>query len=523
MMLRNSGPEKRCLGHLRFLLDVTWSRKLSNRDTSMHSTPACGNDDDNNNVISIDRSGLILPKTLRNKPPKKASKNSGEGTPSAATRGDGDNWAHANDKNTDSDMVKHLRSLIRFRGGPLTVAEYMSEVLTHPTAGYYTTRNVLGKAGDFVTSPEISQMFGEMIGIWCVAMWHQLGCPNRLRLVECGPGRGTLLMDLLRGSSAFRGFIESLVIDLIEVSPLLRQKQWENLGCDGQWSEVMSQGLTSGGVPVQWHMDLGQVPSEDGVPELVIAHEFLDALPVHQFVKTDDRGWCEAVVDVDDREEDGCKNSERKQFRMVLSPFDTFASRTILPTRLRDIDPKIEASLRGIEISPASIALADGLARRVSRQGGAALLIDYGQDGPYEASLAAIKGHEFVDVFDDPGNCDLSAYVDFSALRSAVGRVASEVNSVSDEQEEQSRSHHIRMYGPIDQAIFLKSLGIDARLESLVKIGNRKQQQALLSGYKRLVGGSEQHSKDDPPGMGERYKAVCIASSSIGPPVAFQN
>jgi NADH dehydrogenase [ubiquinone] 1 alpha subcomplex assembly factor 7 len=97
------------------------------------------------------------------------------------------------------------------------------------------------------------------------------------------------------------------------------------------------------------------------------------------------------------------------------------------------------------------------------------------------------------------------------------------VNSVSDEQEEQSLSHLVRMYGPIDQAVFLKSLGIDARLESLVKIGNREQQQALLSGYKRLVGGSEQQSKDDPPGMGERYKAICIASSSIGPPVAFQD
>eukprot|EP00890_Picochlorum_soloecismus_P002644 jgi/Picsp_1/3380/NSC_06218-R1_-like protein len=522
MMLRSLGPEKRSLGQLRFLLDVTLSRNCSRGDTSMSSTPVGNSEDDDINVISIDRSGLILPKTLRNKPPKKASKNFGEGTPSAAKKEDGDQWAHANAKNIDSEMVKHLKSLIRFRGGPLTVAEYMSEVLTHPTAGYYTTRNVLGKAGDFVTSPEISQMFGEMIGIWCVAMWHQLRCPTRLRLVECGPGRGTLLMDLLRGSSAFRGFTESLVIDLIEVSPLLRQKQWESLGCDGQWSEGMSQGLTAGGVPVQWHTDLGQVPSEDGVPELFIAHEFFDALPVHQFVKTDDRGWREAVVDVDDKEEEEGDQGDRQQFRMVLSPFDTFASRTVLTARLHDIDPKIEASLRGIEISPASIALADGLARRVSRQGGAALLIDYGQDGPYETSLVAIKGHEFVDIFEDPGTCDLSAYVDFSALRSAVGRVASELDSGSDDQEGKSPSHHVRMYGPITQAIFLKSVGIDARLESLAKIGTKEQQQALLSGYKRLVGGSEQQSKDEPPGMGERYKAVCIASSIVGPP-AFQD
>jgi len=489
----------------------------------MSRTPVCSSNDENENVISIDRSGLILPKTLRNKPTRKTGNNPGEGTPREASIGDGNQRAHVKAKNVESEMSKHLRSLIRFRGGPLTVAEYMSEVLTHPTAGYYTTRNVLGKAGDFVTSPEISQMFGEMIGIWCVAMWHQLGCPNRLRLVECGPGRGTLLMDLLRGSSAFRGFIESLVIDLIEVSPLLRRKQWENLGCDGQWSEGISQGLTSGGVSVQWHMDLGQVPSEEGVPELFIAHEFLDALPVHQFVRTDDRGWCEAVVDVRDGEEEDGGDQGGRQFRMVLSPFDTFASRTVLSARLRDIDPKIESSLRGIEISPASIALADGLARRVSRQGGAALLIDYGQDGPYETSLVAIKGHEFVDIFEDPGNSDLSAYVDFSALRSAVGRVASEIESQSDDQEGKSRSGLVRMYGPINQAIFLKSVGIDARLESLVKICNKEQQQKLLSGYKRLVGGSEQQSKDEPPGMGERYKAVCIASSMIGPPVAFQD
>lgn len=372
---------------------------------------------------------------------------------------------------------------MQFRGGPLTIAEYMSEVLTHPTEGYYTTReHVFGSSGDFVTSPDISQMFGEMIGIWCVAMWQQLGCPKKLMLAELGPGKGTLMADVLRGTAPFKDFNKALEVHLVEVSPRLRSLQAESLGCQAPSSS------SSYGPTVTWWSTLDDVPSPPDTPVLYIGHEFLDALPVHQFVKKPNGSWHEVVVDI-------CKEAhDPKHFRLVLSPHDTFASKTVLPSRLQDIDRERIQQLDSIEISPACIGLADGLATRVAQQGGAALLIDYGQDGPYENSIVAIKNHKFVDLLSHPGQADVSAYVDFDAMRTAVK--SNPYNAIVD------------MHGPIDQSVFLKSLGIDSRLQSLMEVADAKQQQALLDGYKRLIGS---------PGMGDRYKAICIGSKTTIP------
>ena len=399
--------------------------------------------------ISVDRSGLIVP------------------------RGD---TRVKNISENASELVKHISSLIQFRGGPLTVAEYMHEVLTHPTEGYYTTKaDVFGSKGDFITSPDISQMFGEMIGIWCVAMWEHLGKPTQLRIVELGPGKGTLMADLLRGTKPFVPFHKALSVCLVEVSPRLKELQQVTLA---EFAPMMS-----------WYSSLEDVPVGN-VPTLYIGHEFLDAMPIHQFVKRNG-SWHEAVVDVED---DG--------FRMVLSPYDTFASKTILPARLRELGKDRVDALDALEISPACMGLAMDLTRRIEQHGGAALLIDYGQDGPYENSLVAIKDHEFVDVLSEPGRVDLSAYVDFDAMRHAVLKAG------------QSR---MKMHGPINQSVFLKALGIDSRLHMLIECSeDEKQKESLLSGYKRLVG--ETADAVGGPGMGSRYKVIAIAPDS---PIAF--
>lgn len=411
-------------------------------------------DDRDGLSISVDRSGLILPSRDQDGSMKNVSGNA-------------------------SELVKHISSLIQFRGGPLTLAEYMHEVLTHPTEGYYTTKShVFGSKGDFITSPDISQMFGEMIGIWSVATWEQLGCPEELRVVELGPGKGTLMADFLRGTKPFSSFNKALSICLVEVSPRLKELQEEALA---EFASVTA-----------WYTSLEDVPVGT-VPTLYIGHEFLDAMPIHQFVKKNG-SWHEAVVDVAD---DG--------FRMVLSPYDTFAVKTILPSRLRDLGKDRVDALDAIEISPACIGLAMDLTRRIEQHGGAALLIDYGQDGPYENSLVAIKDHKFVDVFSEPGKVDLSAYVDFEAMRHGVLKART--------------SSHVRMHGPINQSVFLKALGIDARLHMLIECSDdEKQKESLLSGYKRLVG----ESTDDvgEHGMGSRYKVIAISGTS-NPPISF--
>lgn len=414
-------------------------------------------EEDDGVTISIDRSGLILP------------------------RGDCDQHKEESCRTGDaSALEKHLTSLIQFRGGPLTVAEYMHEVLTHPTDGYYTTKaEVFGSKGDFITSPDISQMFGEMIGIWCVAMWEQLGRPRKIRIVELGPGKGTLMADLLRGTRPFAAFHEAVSVCLVEVSPRLQEVQREAL------KEYRC---------ISWCSSLDNVPVGND-PTLYIGHEFLDAMPIHQFVRREG-SWHEAVVDV-----------AHEGFRLVLSPYDTFASKTIVPARLRDLGKERAAALDAIEISPACMGLAMDLTRRIQRHQGAALLIDYGQDGPYENSLIGIRDHTFVDVLSDPGKVDLSAYVDFDAIRHAVLKA--------------SPTSSVQMYGPINQSVFLKALGIDSRLETLIQSSNDcpKQIDSLLHGYKRLVG----ETTDDPksPGMGSRYKAIAIAGSGPIPPIAF--
>ncbi|XP_057491254.1 uncharacterized protein LOC130776988 isoform X1 [Actinidia eriantha] len=407
---------------------------------------------------------------------------------------------HSHEPSSDSELVKHLKGIIKFRGGPISVAEYMEEVLTNPKAGFYINRDVFGAEGDFITSPEVSQMFGEMVGVWVMCLWEQMGQPNKVNLIELGPGRGTLMADLLRGASKFKNFTESLHIHLVECSPTLQKLQYRHLKCiDEDNSDMNLEKRTISTLstnPVSWHATLEQVPT--GLPTIIIAHEFYDALPVHQFQRAA-RGWCEKMVDV----------GEDSSFHFVLSPQPTPAT-LFLMKRCKWAATEEIAKLDQIEVCPRAMELTQTIAKRISSDGGGALIIDYGFNGVVSDSLQAIRKHKFVDILDNPGTADLSAYVDFASVRHS----AEEASDVS-------------VYGPITQSQFLGSLGINFRVEALLENCTDEQAESLRTGYWRLVGDGEApfwEGPDDqvPIGMGTRYLAMTIVNKKQGIPVPFQ-
>ncbi|PPS19504.1 hypothetical protein GOBAR_AA01099 [Gossypium barbadense] len=431
---------------------------------------------------------------------------------------------HSHEPSTDSELVKHLKGIIKFylqfnalkpstlafncsiirtlfRGGPISVAEYMEEVLTNPKAGFYINRDIFGAEGDFITSPEVSQMFGEMVGVWAMCLWEQMGQPKRVNLVELGPGRGTLMADLLRGASKFKNFTESLHIHMVECSPALQKLQHQSLKCMDE--ENTSEGVdkrslsTLAGTPVSWHATLEQVPF--GLPTIIIAHEFYDALPVHQFQRGS-RGWCEKMIDV----------TEDSSFRFVLSPQPTPAT-LYLMKRCKWAVPKEVEKLNQIEVCPKAMDLTSTLAKRIGVDRGGALIIDYGLNGVVSDSLQAIRKHKFVNILDNPGSADLSAYVDFASIKHSAEEASDDVS----------------VHGPITQSQFLGSLGINFRVEALLQNCTDEQAEALRTGYWRLVGDGEAPFWEGPEeqvpiGMGIRYMAMAIVNKKQGIPIPFQ-
>lgn len=407
---------------------------------------------------------------------------------------------HSHEPSSDSELVKHLKGIIKFRGGPISVAEYMEEVLTNPKAGFYMNRDVFGSGGDFITSPEVSQMFGEMVGVWVMCLWEQMGQPKKVNLIELGPGRGTLMADLLRGVSKFEKIIQSLHVHMVECSPTLQKLQYQTLKCvDEDVTDSIGdrRTISSYATPVSWHATLDQVPS--GLPSIIIGHEFFDALPIHQFQKAS-RGWCEKMVDV----------TEDSSFRFILSPHPTPASLYLMKRCTWAAKEEI-AKLEHIEICPKGMELSSAIAKRIGADGGGALVIDYGLNGIISDSLQAIRKHKFVDILDNPGSADLSAYVDFPSIRHSA--------------EEASDS--VSVHGPISQSQFLGSLGINFRVEALLENCTDEQADLLRSGYWRLVGDGEApfwEGPDDqiPIGMGTRYLAMAIVNKKQGVPIPFE-
>ena len=268
-------------------------------------------------------------------------------------------------------MIEFLKELIATEG-PLPVDRYMALCLGHPKFGYYMSRDPFGAAGDFTTAPEISQIFGELIGIWCVAAWEAIGQPSPFILVELGPGRGTLMVDLLRATIRMEEFHAALQVHLVETSPTLRTLQREKLGEE-----------------VQWHETVETLPQE---PMIFVANEFFDALPIRQILKHE--GQCfERCVGVEDA-------ALASQIRpMPALPFDTDGLH---------------------ELSPISQAVAELLGARLAALGGAGIVIDYGYlKTAVGDTLQALKGHKICGVLEHPGTSDLTAHVDFQALANA--------------------------------------------------------------------------------------------------------
>src|SRR6185312_4224494 len=296
--------------------------------------------------------------------------------------------------------VSALTALLAQRirdAGPLGIDEYMAAALTHPEHGYYATRDPLGAAGDFVTAPELSQMFGELVGAWCIDSWARMGRPDPVILAELGPGRGTLMADLLRASRVAPDFRRALRLHLVEGSPVLRAKQAAALN----------------EAEPRWHDDIATLPQG---PLLLVANEFLDALPIRQLVRRSD-GWHER--------------------RVALGRDGALDAEAAIPPALSGAAP---GSL--CEIRPAALALAASLGARLSREGGVALFIDYGHAASACGdTLQAVRGHRRHDVLAEPGTADLTAHVDFAAVAAAATAAGA------------------RAWGPVTQGAFLVALG----------------------------------------------------------------
>ncbi len=354
-------------------------------------------------------------------------------------------------------LADHLRRRIEAQG-PLSVADYMEDALGHPRYGYYTTRDPLGAAGDFITAPEISQMFGELIGLWCVVQWRSMGAPAPVLLVELGPGRGTLMADILGAADgAAPEFTAALRLHLVETSPTLRAAQAKTLS-------------TVRPAPA-WHGRFEEV--SDG-PLIVIANEFFDALPVRQFERSG-QGWRERLVDVDG---DG--------FRFVLSA--PLEAPPPLPPGLGRV-----AEGDVTEVSPAGLDLAAAIGGRLAATGGAALIIDYGHgQSAVGDTLQAVKGHAYHGVLDSPGEADLTAHVDFAALGQAAGHAGAAV------------------FDPMGQGAFLEALGLGARAAALIGQATPDQAREIAAARARLTGS-----------MGEMFKVMAISSPGLPPPPGF--
>ena len=307
--------------------------------------------------------------------------------------------------------------------GPITLADYMAECLFHPTHGYYTTREPFGAQGDFTTAPEISQMFGEMLGLCLAQGWLDQGAPAPFTLAELGPGRGTLMADVLRATRGVPGFHEGMQVSLLEASPRLRTMQRAALA-DYQ---------------VTWVDDVMGLPE---APLFLLANEFFDALPIRQFTRVG-QAWAETMIGV---------NSGRLTLGLVAPVPLGLLSHRLMDTAAGDV----------VEVCPAASAIMATIGATITRYGGAALIVDYGGWPSLGDTFQALRQHGFADPVAAPGLADLTAHVDFAALTTAA--------------------HPARAIY-ITQGQFLLALGIDARAAALAA---RLQGDALQSHHAAL-------------------------------------
>jgi NADH dehydrogenase [ubiquinone] 1 alpha subcomplex assembly factor 7 len=315
-------------------------------------------------------------------------------------------------------------------GGPITVADYMAACLTHPEHGYYVGRDPLGKAGDFTTAPEISQMFGELIGLALAQAWMDQGRPDPFTLAELGPGRGTLMADLGRATATVPGFRAAARLWLLEASPVLKARQGKMLP----------------GSAATWIAQIDALPQQ---PLFLIANEFFDALPVRQFQRGPG-GWHERMVTLDAQ---GALAFARAPAGPVPGP----------PPPAGVPDGTV------IERRAAADPIVTAVAERIARHGGAALIVDYGAWGGIGDTLQAVKDHQPADPLAEPGQADLTAHVDFAALAAAARQAGAAVASLT------------------PQGVFLERLGITERARALARNLTGAARSSHVAAHRRLT------------------------------------
>jgi SAM-dependent MidA family methyltransferase len=354
-----------------------------------------------------------------------------------------------------------LKEMI-LESGPIGLDRYMAVALGHPVHGYYRTREAVGSENDFITAPEINQMFGELIGLWCVEVWRLMGEPEAFHVVELGPGRGTLMADALRAAKVAPDFLDALDVHLVEISAPLRERQ--------------RAALEGRGFKVAWHASAGDVPPG---PAIFIANEFFDVLPVRHYVHRDG-GWRERLIGLDEH--------GRLSFGVGAAHETAIAAEG----ETDDI----------LEVGVAASRLMTQLGVRIVTQGGALLAIDYGYSEPATGeTLQAVRGHQFVDPLAHPGEADLTAHVNFSALARAA------------------RGAGCAVHGPVPQGQFLTRLGIFERASILERAATPAQSASINTALDRLAG--EGAGFDAATDMSRLFKAIAVTRREFDAPPGF--
>lgn len=359
-----------------------------------------------------------------------------------------------------SPLQERLAALIRAHG-PISVADFMKDALFHPNDGYYTSQAPIGKDGDFTTAPEISQIFGELIGAFLIESWIAMGSPKAFNLVELGPGRGAMMADILRAASLRPAFLNAAHVWLVETSGRMRHEQQRR--------------LRNAPTPVDWADAFADVP--DG-PLLVVGNEFLDCLPIRQFVRVES-GWRERLVGFDD---------EGATLVFV-------AGETPPPATLA-LPPKEAAPIGAVfELGEAAETAVEEIALALCARGGRALLIDYGHvHQGLGDTLQAVRRHNYWPPLAAPGKADLTAHVNFER----VTRTAFAAGAAA--------------YGPTPQGRFLERLGLAARVQRLIEGVDAAKAEAVAAGARRISA---------PAAMGELFKVVCISAPGLPEPPGF--
>ncbi|WCR54372.1 MAG: hypothetical protein PG981_001394 [Wolbachia endosymbiont of Ctenocephalides orientis wCori] len=356
-------------------------------------------------------------------------------------------------------MITYIHKLIDENQGSISISAFMNAALYHKEYGYYMSKAPLGKNGDFITAPEISQLFGEIVAVWIIYMWNKLGKPEQFSLVELGPGRGTLIKDILGVTKKYADFFGSMCIQLVEVSPILQEIQEKTLK----------------GEKVNWHKDIDNLSEK---PTIFLANEFFDALPIDQFVYRDGRWYENRIVK---QESGGLKIVEKMVSSQCLTSSVAENRSKIQCSYSCESSTKMTELFNDavVEVCQFGIETLEKLEKQMYNNRGAALIVDYGYVySTYKNTLQSIKQHKYSNFLENVGESDITALVNFQVLKDSLKHAECEI---------------------LTQREFLYSFGIRERVQNLMKNANDVQKDKISSEFLRLT-----------ENMGTLFKAMTI-------------